>query len=270
MIQKFLGEHNKFVEDTEDLQHLISRHFAEIFGSCYPSAEDVERRTEYVLAKVDERMNYELLQPYTAEQVQKAIFQMAPLKSLGQWRAPSISHLLFADDKQIYCQTNHQSINSIKRILDTYAKASGQVIDYEKSHMVLNKNTDQASRETLSQILGLRPEEHNEKYLGLPSMIGRSKRGVFLKIRDRVWKQVEGWNERNLSQAGQSIMIKLVIQAISTFAMSVFGILDSLLNEIQRMTFFFFGITKRKRRSTGSVGLDYARGNLKEAWDFDV
>ncbi|KAL0385615.1 UNVERIFIED_CONTAM: putative mitochondrial protein [Sesamum radiatum] len=323
-----MGEHNTFVDDREGLQRLISRYFAEIFGSCYPSAEDVERGTEFVSAIVDEGMNRELLQLYTAEEVQKAIFQMAPLKSPGpddqiisqnqsafvpgrlmtdnvliafeinhflrtkyggknshaaikldiskaydkvEWRflermlgrlgfdsrfvslimdcvrtvtysfllngcefgsltptrglrqgdplspylfllctkafssllnhteaerniegvricrrAPSISHLLFADDTEIYCRANHHSISHIKRILETYAKASGQVINYDKSHMVLSKNTVQPLRDTLPHILGLQLEEHNEKYLGLPSMIGRSKRGVFSYIRDRV------------------------------------------------------------------------------------
>ncbi|KAL0447489.1 UNVERIFIED_CONTAM: putative mitochondrial protein [Sesamum latifolium] len=126
-------------------------------------------------------------------------------------RAPSITHLLFADDTQIYCEATTTSVLSIKDILEKYARDSGQSINLDKSSMVLSKNVEPTLQLSLPNILGIRKEEQLERYLGLPSIVGRSRRGVFAYVRDRIWKKLQGWSEKNLSQAGKAIMIKSVV-----------------------------------------------------------
>ncbi|KAL0408431.1 UNVERIFIED_CONTAM: putative mitochondrial protein [Sesamum radiatum] len=119
--------------------------------------------------------------------------QMGMIKGVSICRqAPSISHLLFADDTQLYCEASHPSITSVKDILDTYARASGQMINYNKSSMVLSKNSPDNLKDELPALLGLQISEQHERYLGLPSVVGRSKRGVFSYIRDRVWQRIKG------------------------------------------------------------------------------
>ncbi|MCI61355.1 RNA-directed DNA polymerase (Reverse transcriptase), partial [Trifolium medium] len=39
------------------------------------------------------------------------------------------------------------------------------------------------------------------KYLGLPSMVGRSKKETFSFIKDRIWKKINSWRSRSLSKA---------------------------------------------------------------------
>ncbi|KAL0301821.1 UNVERIFIED_CONTAM: putative mitochondrial protein [Sesamum radiatum] len=427
-IRRLRDEDNRVFDDKEGIQTLIEQYFGEIFDSCHPCPEDVERGTRFVSIKVDDGMNQSLLQPYTEEEIRKAVFQMAPFKSPGPdgmppifyqfyWnniksdvisfvlkflnnhtldtsmnktqivlipkcknpeklsqfrpislcnviykiasktianrlkplldhiisqnqsafvlgclisdniliafeinhflrtrnggnkchaaikldiskaefgslspsrglrqgdplspylfllcteafssliqnaeqageikgisicrRAPSISHLLFADDTQIYCQATHSSIIFVKNILETYAKASGQMINYNKSSMVLSKNSTDTLKDTLPTLLGLQREDQQERYPGLPSVVGRSKKGVFSYIGDRVWQRIKGWCERNLSQAGKATMIQSVLQAIPMFAMSVFKLPDSLIAEIQGMSSNFFWHNKEKRK----------------------
>jgi hypothetical protein len=74
-----------------------------------------------------------------------------------------------------------------------------------------------------------------EKYLGLPSVIGRTKKKAFHEVKDRIWKRLQGWKEKFLSQAGREVLIKVVIQAIPTYAMSVFSFLASLCVDICSM-----------------------------------
>ena len=45
------------------------------------------------------------------------------------------------------------------------------------------------------------------KYLGLPSMVGRSKKATFNFIKDRVWQKINSWSSKCLSKAGREIMI---------------------------------------------------------------
>ncbi|KAL0440006.1 UNVERIFIED_CONTAM: putative mitochondrial protein [Sesamum latifolium] len=59
---------------------------------------------------------------------------------------------------------------------------------------------------------------------------------------------MKGWADRNLSQAGKATMIQSVVQAIPTFAMSVFKLPDSLISEIQGMTSNFFWHDNEKQK----------------------
>jgi hypothetical protein len=65
--------------------------------------------------------------------------------------------------------------------------------------------------------------------------MGRSKKRAFNEIKDRIWKRLQGWKEKLLSQAGREILIKAVIQAIPSYAMSCFRFPASLCDEICSM-----------------------------------
>ena len=83
--------------------------------------------------------------------------------------------------------------------------------------------------------LDIRVEARNNKYLGLPVYMGKSKEKTFAYLKDRVWKQVQGWKEKLLSKAGKEIFIKAVAQAIPSYAMSCFDLTKNLCDDISRM-----------------------------------
>ena len=76
---------------------------------------------------------------------------------------------------------------------------------------------------------------HNDKYLGLPSLIGKHKKASFDYIKERIWRKLQGWEEKLLSQAGREIPIKAVVQAIPTYTMSCFMHPRSLYHEIEAL-----------------------------------
>lgn len=84
-------------------------------------------------------------------------------------------------------------------------------------------------------MLGVPAIKHYEKYLGLPSSIGRQKKDCFNQIKERIWSKMKGWKERLLSQADKKIMIKAVIQSIPTYSMSVFRLPIGLFKDIEAM-----------------------------------
>ena len=47
--------------------------------------------------------------------------------------APSISHLLVADDSLILMKATNHNANTLKRVLDTYCSSSGQRVSTPKS-----------------------------------------------------------------------------------------------------------------------------------------
>ena len=74
-----------------------------------------------------------------------------------------------------------------------------------------------------------------EKYLGLPSFVGREKKASFNYIKERVWRKIQGWQGKLLSQAGREVLINSVIQAIPTYTMGCFKIPLGLCSEIEAM-----------------------------------
>ncbi|KAL0453569.1 UNVERIFIED_CONTAM: hypothetical protein Slati_1335000 [Sesamum latifolium] len=113
--------------------------------------------------------------------------------------APRVSHLLFADNTLIFCQATSNAMACIKRLLESLERALGLKINLEKSAMVFSINVSSTARENLAAILGVTVEERHAKYLGLPTIIGRSKREVFDSVKDRIWSKMQGWAVKKLS-----------------------------------------------------------------------
>lgn len=82
-------------------------------------------------------------------------------------------------------------------------------------------------------VLPVRVVDKHEKYLGLPTKMGRSKREVFSWLRERLWDRTRGFGERFLSKAGKEILIKSVLQSIPTYVMGCFKLPEYLLPELE-------------------------------------
>ena len=54
-------------------------------------------------------------------------------------------------------------------------------------------------------------------------------------IKERVWAKLQGWKEQLLSQARREVLLKAVVQAIPTFAMSCFKLPITLCNDIEQL-----------------------------------
>jgi hypothetical protein len=123
----------------------------------------------------------------------------------------------------------------MKNILATYEAASGQTINFQKSEIFCSRNVPGNIQTSISNLVGVNAVLGTGKYLGLPSMIGRSKKAVFSFIKDRVWKKINSWSSKSLSKAGREVLIKSVLQSIPTYFMSLFTIPSSLCDEIEKM-----------------------------------
>lgn len=80
----------------------------------------------------------------------------------------------------------------------------------------------------LVELLGVKAMESYEKYLGLPTIIGKLKSQVFAFVKDRVWKKWKGWKDKVLFKPGREVLIKSVVQSIPAYGMSFFALPNSL------------------------------------------
>ena len=146
---------------------------------------------------------------------------------------PKLTHLFFVDDSLLFCKSTPQECDKVLELLNTYSKYSGQQINKSKTTIFFSKSTTLERKQYIKNALGVPEIRSYEKYLGLPSLIGRRKKASFEYIKERVWKKLQGWGEKLLSQAGREVLIKVVVQAILTYTMSCFKLPVGLCNEIE-------------------------------------
>ncbi|KAK6128255.1 hypothetical protein DH2020_038002 [Rehmannia glutinosa] len=148
-------------------------------------------------------------------------------------RCRPLSHLFFADDSLIFCRAIELECDRIANILTSYEKASGQLINYEKSVITFSPNTKPEVVNYFKNAFKLSVVQGHEMYLGLPTFSLRSKRLQFGYLKDRILKKIAGWGGKIFSEGGKEILIKAVLQSIPTYAMSCFRIPQAICDEIE-------------------------------------
>ena len=120
-------------------------------------------------------------------------------------------------------------------LLSTCKKISGQKINREKTNVFFSKSTSSTLRQVIKDTLGVVEIQQFEKYLGLPSLVGRQKKASFNYIKERVWRKLQGWETKLLSQIGKEILIKVVASAIPTYDICCFKLPVGLCNKIESL-----------------------------------
>ena len=136
--------------------------------------------------------------------------------------APAISHLLFANDMIIFCGAKEAQAPAVKELLYKNERASGQKLNYSKTTISFSWAVQNDKRSCIVRCLDIQELLAHYKYLGLPMSIGRSKKKSFLYIVNRIKSRLSNWMDRLVSWVGREVLIKVVAQAIPTYAMSVF------------------------------------------------
>ena len=135
---------------------------------------------------------------------------------------PKITHLFFADDSLLFFRARKEDLQAIQNIITSYEHAFGQKINWEKTTLFFSKAVSNDMKREIMDLLGVAEIKEYEKYLGLPVVVGKNKKASLNYIKERVWAKLQGWKEKLLSQAGREVLLKAVVQAILTFAMTCF------------------------------------------------
>ncbi|KAH7844166.1 hypothetical protein Vadar_025052 [Vaccinium darrowii] len=83
-----------------------------------------------------------------------------------------------------------------------------------------SSNTPGIQRDECRHILGFSNSLEEGKYLGMPYIIGRSKRGALKYIEDLVVKKVASWAGNFTNHAGREVLAKHVLLALPIYAMT--------------------------------------------------
>ena len=94
--------------------------------------------------------------------------------------AQKLTHLLFADDSLLFCRANMEECNKVLDILNMYEGSSAQKVNRSKTSIFFSKSTSTKMRSSIKEALGVLKILQYDKYLGLPSLVGKGKKGKFL------------------------------------------------------------------------------------------
>ena len=101
----------------------------------------------------------------------------------------------------------------------------------------------------IKTMFGTQVIKQHETYLGLPSLIGRSKTSSFAQLKSKVANKLSGWKEKLLLAAGKEVLIKAVAQAVPSYTMSCFKLLDNLCDNLTSMIRqFWWGQRKNEKK----------------------
>ncbi|XP_042969073.1 uncharacterized mitochondrial protein AtMg00310-like [Carya illinoinensis] len=95
-----------------------------------------------------------------------------------------------------------------------------------------------------------------ERYLDLPSVVGRSKLKSFNSILDSIRTRLSNQRVKTLSQVGNEVYLKAVIQALPTYTMSVFKLSITLLQSINKAIQRFWWGQQDKERKIHWISLE--------------
>lgn len=79
-------------------------------------------------------------------------------------------------------------------------------------------------------------------------MVGANKYRTFEEIKDKVWNWISNWKNTFLSKANKEVLLKSVIQAIPTYAMSLFRLPQKICKDIASLMSKFWWCHKTKEK----------------------
>ncbi|KAL0458595.1 UNVERIFIED_CONTAM: hypothetical protein Slati_0486700 [Sesamum latifolium] len=184
------------------------------------------------------------------------------------WHEPRVSHLLFVDDTLFFCQATEEAMTCVGRVLKEFEATSGLVVNLDKSEIAFNRNTPEHLQAHLAGMMWVRVVQKHDKYLGLPALVGRSKREIFQHLKDKVWKRLQSWRYKTLSQARKVVLLQSVVQAMLAYVMTCFLLPSSFCRELEGLMANFLWDNGDARRIHWLSWIKYALLRERGDWVF--
>lgn len=80
----------------------------------------------------------------------------------------------------------------IKKLLEVYDLANGKLVNFDKTMVSFNKGVSTERQGVLASSLGVKTIDIHDRYLGIPTIVGRSNKVLMKRVHEKVWKRLQG------------------------------------------------------------------------------
>ena len=146
-----------------------------------------------------------------------------------------ISHLLFANDTILFCDTSRDQLLSIRLVLSCFQAFTSLKVNVGKSEIVPVGEVN--NLDVLANILQCRVGSLPMKYLEMPLGTSIKTASIWNPILEKMEKKLSGWKRLYLSKGGRLMLLKSTLSSLPTYFLSLFTIPKAVaarLESIQR------------------------------------
>lgn len=172
-----------------------------------------------------------------------------------------ITHLTYADDLLLFARGDESTIALIANCLRDFGDTASLKGNPLKSNIYCT-GVDPRTKETLLQIIGFQQEAFLFCYLGIPLATEKLRISNY-SILIIVWK-LTFYPKHTLSYPGKLELVKIVLQGVECFYLSILPILDCVIDKLYDTCRSFIWSTKHPAISWATICLS------KEEGDYEV
>ncbi|XVF08796.1 hypothetical protein REPUB_Repub07fG0034100 [Reevesia pubescens] len=137
----------------------------------------------------------------------------------------------------------------MNKVLSLFCAASGEKVNLEKSKILVSSNINQRRARRLSAFCKIPLTQDFGKYLGAPMIHGRVTKQTYADIISRVQKRLLSWENKFLSLAGRTALIKSVLCSLPGYIMQTTYLPEYVIAEMDKLIkSFLWGGTKEERK----------------------
>lgn len=143
----------------------------------------------------------------------------------------------------MFAKAEAQVTKNILGILSSDERAFYQATNLDKSMFSVSQNVHGNRFYELKQLLSVMVVESFDKYLDIPTIIGKLKMHILNFVKESVWKKHKGWKEKSISREGWEVFIKAAAHAIHSYVMmTCFLLSDGLCDQFEgKVSKFYWG-----------------------------
>lgn len=153
------------------------------------------------------------------------------------------------------------------KTLITYELVSDQLINRDKSHFMLPRDSSQTISKMIKEETGFSKNDSPINYLGCPLYTGGQRIIYYSSLVDKIVKRINWWQSRMLNFGGKITLVKHVLQSIHVHTMATISPPETTLKYIKSVTAdFFWSRDKDKKKyhwaSWDNITYPYDEGGM--------
>lgn len=142
-----------------------------------------------------------------------------------------ITHLAYVNDLLLFAQADESSITWIEKCLVDFSAQDGLLPNLRKSNLYMVGINDRiASR--LLEITGFQRRTFPFRYLNIPLMAEKLRTSNYNPLTESIMWRMASWSKQTLSYVGKLELVKMVLQGIEFFLLSILSVPCVVIDKI--------------------------------------